>query len=131
MLKKPQTSVLVQGVVELVQGRGNADPLHQHPALTLDLDVLGPLQETTQVPLGGNIVANSEVPLLGLEDGEISVLLGDLLFGSLTLGSSLTLGGGLLGGGLLGGGFLGRLKKARNEKKKRKKRKKRKTEQQQ
>jgi hypothetical protein len=46
------TKVLVQGLCELVQGRGHLEPLVKHPALPLNAYILGPLHKPVQVLLG-------------------------------------------------------------------------------
>ena len=54
-LEQLSSSVLVKGVRELGDGRGNLQALVEDDLLTLEADVFGPLDEAGQVTLGGDV----------------------------------------------------------------------------
>lgn len=87
--------MLVQSLGELVQRGGDLQALQQHGLLALQADVLGPLDEATQITLGLHIATNAEVARALLEQRVGGGLLGHLL---LRTGS----GGNLLADRLLG-----------------------------
>ena len=60
--------VLVEGVVELLDGGGNLETLLEDAAGALDPDVLGPLDVAVQGRLGGESLANAEHLGLLLEE---------------------------------------------------------------
>jgi hypothetical protein len=51
------SGVLVQGLGELVDSRGDLETLLQDSLLALETDVLGPLDEAGQVTLGLDVLA--------------------------------------------------------------------------
>lgn len=55
-LEELSSSVLVQGVRELGNGRGNLETLVQDDLLALEANIFGPLDEASQVGLGLNIL---------------------------------------------------------------------------
>ena len=61
-------SVAVQGVLELSDGRGNLETDAQDLLLALELDILGPLDETGQVTLGLDVLTNTEVTRASLDE---------------------------------------------------------------
>ena len=108
------TSVSVEGLAELVNAGGNLQALLEDGPLALNADVLGPLDEATEIPLGLDGATDGEV-LGGLLNEGVQPLL-DLLLGDLGLecggkggnllalaNLALTLAGGRLGGGSSGG----------------------------
>lgn len=56
---------------ELVDLGRNLQSLQQHSLLTLDADVLGPLDHTSNVHLGLDVVADLEVARILREEGGI------------------------------------------------------------
>jgi hypothetical protein len=83
--------ILSKSLGELVDAGGDLQTLVKDSTLTLDANVLGPSDESTQITSGGaDIASNSEITGLGGEDrisgpdgGGLTVLLGRLLsFGS-------------------------------------------------
>ena len=120
MKKTRQTSVLVKSIGELIQGRGDTDALHQHTSLTLDLDVLGPTNEPSEIASGRDSIANPEVTGTSIKERQVSVFL-DLLGRSKF---ALTCGFGF-GASFGGVGFLGRHGEERRERGEKKKERKR------
>lgn len=55
-LEELSSSVLVQGVRELGNGRGNLETLVQNDLLALEANIFGPFDEASQVGLGLNIL---------------------------------------------------------------------------
>ena len=66
------TLVLLDGVGELVDGGGHLQSLHQNSLLSLDSDVLRPLDETGEVSLWLDVASESEVPRPLLEERALS-----------------------------------------------------------
>lgn len=81
------TQVLIEGSCELIQRRGDLEPLIQHPPLPLDAHILGPLHKPVQVPLGRDSTSDTELLRLLLEE-RIHDLLGRLIFLSRRRGRS-------------------------------------------
>ena len=69
------TKVLVEGFGELVQSRGNLEPLLEDPLLPLDLDGLRPLHEPGQVPLRRQCPSDPELLRTLLEQRVRNLLL--------------------------------------------------------
>lgn len=92
-------SVFVESVRELGNSRRDLETLRQNDLLALKANVFGPLDETSEVGLGADILANTEVFGLRLEQ---RVLRGLLSFAS-----------GAGGGGDLLSGFGGLVIEAR------------------
>ncbi len=76
--KNQRTSVLVNGLGEEVDKRRSLETLVENAALALKSHVLRPLDEAREIALGLNIVANSEVLGLLLEE-RVLLLLSALL----------------------------------------------------
>lgn len=101
--ERKRTKVLVSSDGELVDGGGNLETLVQNTALSLDADVTGPLDESSEIALVGDGLADSEA--LGASDEEgggdnrglLGLLVGRGGLGSVTLGRSLGGGGSSLG----------------------------------
>ena len=68
-MHEANTSALVQSIGELRNGGRNLEALVQDTALPLKADILGPLDEAAQVPLGLDVLANAEVACTLLEQG--------------------------------------------------------------
>ena len=66
------TLVLLDSVGELVDGGGHLQSLHQNSLLSLDSDVLWPLDETGEVSLWLDVTSESEVPGPLLEERALS-----------------------------------------------------------
>ena len=81
--------VLVEGLGEDVKSSGHLKTHHKNSLLTLDADILGPLDEAGQVASGLDVTANTEVT-------------GGLLEQGVLLGLGFTGGNNLLACGLLG-----------------------------
>ena len=62
-------SLPVQGAVELVDCWGDLQSGLEDDLLPLEADVLGPLDESRQIPLGLDILTNAKVPGSLLEEG--------------------------------------------------------------
>lgn len=60
-LESLSSGIAVQGVVELSERRGNFEAEVQDLLLALKTDIFGPLDETRQIALGLDILANAEV----------------------------------------------------------------------
>lgn len=60
-LEELSSSVLVQGLGELVNGRGNLQALVEDLLLALKTDVVGPLDEAGDIALGLDVLANTKV----------------------------------------------------------------------
>jgi len=60
--------VSIDGVSELSNGRWDLESLHKDSLLSLDSDVLGPLDESGEISLGLDIASNSEVSGALLEE---------------------------------------------------------------
>jgi hypothetical protein len=60
-LREGLTLILVDGLGELVDGGGHLESLHEDALLSLDADVLGPLDEAGQVASGLDVATNAEV----------------------------------------------------------------------
>ena len=56
-LEQLSSSVLVEGVSELGDGRGDLEALVEDDLLALEADILGPLDEAGQVALGLDVLA--------------------------------------------------------------------------
>lgn len=87
------TSILVEGTGELVDGGRDLQALLEDGTLALETDIEGPLDIAGQVTLGLDIIANGKVARTLLEER-----VSNLLSGSLSLsgeGSSSNLLGGL------------------------------------
>ena len=61
--------VLLDGLGELVDGGGHLESLHEDTLLSLDTDILWPLDETGQVSLWLDVSSKSEVSGSLLEEG--------------------------------------------------------------
>jgi hypothetical protein len=94
-LEELGSSVLVQNLGELVDGRRNLEALVQDLLLALKTNILGPLDEASEITLGLDILTNAEVA---------ATLLNERVGGS--LGGGLTLDGVRGGSNLLAGGLL-------------------------
>jgi len=68
--------VLVNGVGELSNGWGNLKALHKDGLLSLNADILGPLDKTGEVSLGLDVTTDSEVAGVLGEEGALLVVLG-------------------------------------------------------
>jgi len=64
--------VLIDSGAELVDGGGHLQPLHQDPLLSLDSDVLRPLDHTGEVSLRLDVTSESEVSGSLLEEGTLA-----------------------------------------------------------
>jgi hypothetical protein len=64
--------VLIDGVLELIDGGGHLQSLHQNSLLSLDSDVLWPFDETGEVSLWLNVTSESEISRSLLEEGALS-----------------------------------------------------------
>jgi hypothetical protein len=69
-------------VGELVDGRGNLQPLHQNLALSLKTNVLGPTDKTGKVSGGLDVSSNTVVSGRLAEDGPALVVHSLLLLGN-------------------------------------------------
>lgn len=67
-LEQLSGGVLVQSVRELGNGRGDLETLVEDNLLALEADVFGPFDEASQVGLGADILANTKVLGLRLEE---------------------------------------------------------------
>jgi len=67
-LKKLRSSVLVQGVGELGDGRGHLQALAKDDLLALKANILRPFDEARQVSLGADVLTDTEISRLGLEE---------------------------------------------------------------
>ena len=65
------TLVLVNSLLELVEGGRNLQSLEEDSLLALDADVLGPLDEAGQVSLGLDVTTDSKVTSILLEEGAL------------------------------------------------------------
>lgn len=68
------TLVLVNSVGELVDGWGDLQSHEEHGLLSLDTDVLGPLDESGEVADGLDVTTDTEVLGALLEEGGAGVL---------------------------------------------------------
>ena len=68
--------VLVNGMGELSNGWGNLEALHKDSLLSLNADILGPLDETGEVSHGLDVTTDSEVAGVLGEEGALLVVLG-------------------------------------------------------
>jgi len=68
-LKEVSSLRLLDGVLELSNAWGDLESLHEDSLLSLDSDVLGPSDESSEVPLGLNVSTDSEVLGALLEEG--------------------------------------------------------------
>lgn len=96
-LEEEGGGVLVKGLGELVDNRGNLQALEQNSALALNADVAGPLDEASQVALGLNVTTDGENAGTSLNEGNGLLLSSLLASGSLLDGR----GGGRGRGDLL------------------------------
>jgi len=71
--KTAPTLVLVNGMGELSNGWGNLEALHKDGLLSLNADILGPLDETGEVSDWLDVTANSEVLGRLLEEGVLAI----------------------------------------------------------
>ena len=67
--KNALTLVLLECLGELVDGGGHLESLHEDTLLSLDTDILWPLDETGQVSLWLDVSSESEVSGSLLEEG--------------------------------------------------------------
>jgi len=65
--------VAVQGALELSDGRRNLQAEVQDLLLALETDILGPLDEATEVALGLDVLANTEVAGAALDEGVLMI----------------------------------------------------------
>lgn len=65
------TLVLVDGLLELVESGRDLQSLEKDSLLTLDADVLGPLDEAGEISLGLDVTSNSKVTSILLEEGAL------------------------------------------------------------
>ena len=63
------TLVLINGLGELVDGGWNLETLEKNALLSLDANVLGPFDETAQIPLGLDVLTNAKVTRTFLKEG--------------------------------------------------------------
>jgi len=96
--EQSSSSGLVHSLRELVDDRGNLQPLHQDGLLTLKADISRPLHIPRQVAIGLNVATNREVARLGREEVGVSGMPISLLL----VASRLIDGGGLVAKLLLG-----------------------------
>ena len=68
------TPVLIDGLGELVECGGNLQSLKKNSLLTLDANVLGPLDEASEISLGLNVTTNSKVTSILLEQRALDLL---------------------------------------------------------
>jgi hypothetical protein len=94
------SSVLIQNLGELVDGRGNLETLVQDLLLTLKTNILGPLDEARKITLGLDILTNAKVAATLLNERVGRSLGGGLTLGRVWGGSNL-LASGLLCRGLV------------------------------
>lgn len=66
--------ILVNRLGELVDGGGHLQSLEQDALLALDADVLGPLDEASEVALGLDVASNSIVAGVLLKQGGVVLL---------------------------------------------------------
>ena len=66
--------VLVNGMGELSNGWGNLEALHKDGLLSLNADILGPLDETGEVSHGLDVTTDSIVTSILLEHGPLHCL---------------------------------------------------------
>jgi len=76
-LEELSSRVLVEGVRELGNGGGDLETLVEDDLLALEADVFGPLDEAGQIALGLDILTDTEVLSIGLEE-RILLGFGDL-----------------------------------------------------
>ena len=74
--KTTPTLVLVNGMGELSNGWGNLEALHKDGLLSLNADILGPLDETGEVSHRLDVTTDSEVAGVLGEEGALLVVLG-------------------------------------------------------
>jgi hypothetical protein len=67
------SGVAVQGALELSDGRRNLEAEVQDLLLALKADILGPLDEATEVALGLHVLANAEVTGAALDEGVLEI----------------------------------------------------------
>jgi len=84
-----RTSILVESTVELVNGRRNLEALLEDSLLALKADILRPTNESSQIPLGGQRLAHTELAGGALEKIRFGGLLGNNLLLSSFTGSGL------------------------------------------
>jgi hypothetical protein len=63
-----RTGLTVQGRVELVDRWRDLEPGLEDGLLPLEADVLGPLDEAAQIPLGLDVLADGKIPRAFLEE---------------------------------------------------------------
>ena len=68
------TLVLIDGLRELVECGGNLESLKKNSLLTLDADVLGPLDEAGEISLGLDVTTDSKVTSILLEERALNLL---------------------------------------------------------
>ena len=68
------TLVLIDGLRELVECGGNLESLKKNSLLTLDADVLGPLDEAGEISLGLDVATDSKVTSILLEQGALNLV---------------------------------------------------------
>lgn len=69
------TLVLIDGLLELVQSGGDLQSLEEDSLLTLDADVLGPLDEASEISLWLDVSTDSKVTSVLLEQWALNLLL--------------------------------------------------------
>ena len=68
------TLVLIDGLRELVECGGDLQSLKKNSLLTLDADVLGPLDEAGEISLGLDVTTDSKVTSILLEKRALDLL---------------------------------------------------------
>ena len=76
MIKKLSilTRLFVQSGVELIQCWRNLQPSLQNGLLPLQANILGPFDESAQIPLGLNVLSNLKATRSGNEEGVLNSL---------------------------------------------------------
>jgi len=74
-LDKVGSLVLLESLSELVNGRGDLQSLEENSLLSLNTDVLGPLDKSGEVSLGLDVTTDSEVSRALLEKGALLSLI--------------------------------------------------------
>ena len=72
------TLILVNGVLELVNGGGDLQSLEKNSLLTLNSDVFWPLDESCEVSLWLDVSSNSKVSSILCEQGALHSLVASL-----------------------------------------------------
>jgi len=79
----------VQGLTELVHWWGHLQTFHKNSLVALETDVLGPSDESAEISLGLDILTNSKVAWLFLNQGVDHLLGGFFLDGKWGGGNTL------------------------------------------